>query len=63
MVFVLLLCLVLPTAAGAAPRITSVASSVTGEQLPPLVQQRMQDSVRIIGEQVLLDQPGRDGYP
>ena len=63
MVFVLLLCLVLPTAAGAAPRITSVASSVTGEQLPPLVQQRMQESVRIISEQVLLDQPVRNAYP
>ncbi len=53
----------LPAAAGAAARLSSVTSTVTGEQLPPLVQQRMQESVRVISEQVLLGHPVQAAYP
>lgn len=53
----------LPAAAGAAARLTSVTSTVTGQQLPPLVQQRMQESVRVLSEQVLLGHPVRAAYP
>ncbi len=54
----MLLFLLLPLTAEASPRVESVNAQVTAAVgLPPLVQQRMETSVQVIAEQLLLGMP------
>ena len=54
----------LPAApASAFGRITQVTAEVQGGQIPPLVAQRMRDSVQVIAEQVVMGRPIADRYP